>query len=147
MLPSLSIIIPGIVLFAVFAGVGTFLTAAGKPQYGLWLVGSFMVVNLLLNILLIPAWGITGAAFATSSTFLVRSLVGHWLNKKITGLRCQIGSLLFWYCVMVILMLLAPYIHIVVREIIIMLFVVLAGWSLTSRGERLRLRSLFSFQN
>ena len=143
MLPSLSIIIPGIVLFAVFAGIGTFLTAAGKPQYGLWLVGSFMVVNLFLNILLIPVWGILGAALATSSTFLARSLVGHWLNQKITGLHCPVGSLLFWYCVMVILMMLAPYLHIIIKEIVVMLFVMFAGLSLTSHEERVWLRSLF----
>ena len=146
-LPVLSIIIPGMTLFAVFAGVGTLLTAAGKPQYGLWLVASFMVINLILNIVLIPQFGILGAAVATSTTFLARSLTGHWLNKRVIGIHYRIDKLFSWYVVMIILVAIGPYLHIVMREIILVFFFILAGCSLTDTEERTWLRSLITRPN
>lgn len=141
MIPALEIIIPGMTFFAVFAGVGTTLTAAGKPKYGLWINAFFMLINLALNLLLIPLFGIVGAALATSSTFLARSLVSHLLNRKILGLNCRIGKMIFWYLILIILVIIGRYFHISIKEVIIFLYLFMAGWSLTDADERTWLKS------
>lgn len=39
------------------------------------------LVNFVLNVLLIPVWGVQGAAVATVVGFLVANIVGHWFVK------------------------------------------------------------------
>ena len=57
---------------AIFAGLGAvrsvWLLLHGFQKYGLYYVGAGAVVNLILNGLLIPRWGTTGAAIASVST-------------------------------------------------------------------------------
>jgi O-antigen/teichoic acid export membrane protein len=44
-----------------------------------------LVLNVVLNLWLIPRWGITAAAFATSASFLVQSVILMRALTRITG--------------------------------------------------------------
>ena len=77
-LPSvmpLIILLPGIIalggckiLTADFAG-------RGKPQFGTYAAFVSLAVNIPLNLWLIPKWGISGAAFASSAAYITATLI------------------------------------------------------------------------
>lgn len=72
-------------LFSIAAGsVGTILNMTGNEKYNL--IGSVVniLLNVVLNLLWIPNWGINGAAAATaSSTIVVNTLKVIWVRQKI----------------------------------------------------------------
>jgi len=77
-LPSakpLIILLPGIVALSVSKVLTSDLAGRGKPQFGT--LGAFVAlpVNVLLNVLLIPKWGISGAAFASSIAYTLSTVV------------------------------------------------------------------------
>ena len=76
----LLILLPGFVFGASFAAVGSTLSSIGKVHI-LFRIGIVCVVfNILLNILLIPSFGIIGAAIATS----VMTVVNFGITMVIT---------------------------------------------------------------
>ncbi|MBP2021183.1 O-antigen/teichoic acid export membrane protein [Clostridium punense] len=72
----IKILFPGIVLFAIVKIITSFFSGIGKPELRVKgaIVGT--LVNLLLNIPLIPAYGINGAAFATLISY---TIYGIWI--------------------------------------------------------------------
>ncbi len=50
------------------------------------------VAVLLLNLLLIPVWGIMGAAAATCAAFLIDFLVIRWYSMRLYPLRIEFGA-------------------------------------------------------
>ncbi|MEK6844006.1 MAG: flippase [Nanoarchaeota archaeon] len=79
------------VLFLSFGGVSTrLLGMLGKSKKILFDVTATAIINLILNILLIPKYGITGAAVATSFSFIVLSLIliiQVYMETKIIPIR------------------------------------------------------------
>lgn len=61
---------------------GLLLDAMGKPQVNFQMLGFSLLVNVLMNALLIPAWGLTGAAIATSISIILTVAVGQWRLQK-----------------------------------------------------------------
>jgi len=61
--------------------------AFGQTRYILWhtLVG--VVVNLALNVLLIPRLGITGAAWATTIGYAAQFTIAYWLFRRVETTR------------------------------------------------------------
>lgn len=72
-------------LFSIAAGsVGTILTMTGNEKHSLMGNGVNVVLNVILNWLWIPNWGINGAAAATvSSTIVVNTLKVIWVRNNI----------------------------------------------------------------
>ena len=62
--------------------VGNLLTMTGHENYTAITVGSSAVLNVFLNALLIPQWGINGAAIATASSIILVNVVNMFLVKK-----------------------------------------------------------------
>lgn len=82
-----AILIAGIILRSGYYVFWELPVQAGHPGWQTTLILLVMVGNILLNFLLIPRWGIYGAATATAITFLL-SIV--WLKivvNKILGIR------------------------------------------------------------
>jgi stage V sporulation protein B len=84
----LQILVVGTVVYGVVRAIGGSATAMGRPDIGLKIVGISATTNIALNILLIPIYGISGAAVATTVSLLVSSLLGtvvtiKYLNVKI----------------------------------------------------------------
>jgi O-antigen/teichoic acid export membrane protein len=72
-------------LFSIASGsVGILLTMTGHENYTLSCNGANVLINVILNALWIPQWGINGAAAATTiSTIIVNILKVIWVRKKL----------------------------------------------------------------
>lgn len=65
--------------------VGLLLTLCGGERIWGLMTLIAAILNLILNVLLIPVWGIDGAAVATSSTMILMNVGGVFLVKKYIG--------------------------------------------------------------
>ena len=62
--------------------VGLLLIMTGHPNRWLWLSGTMLLVNIVLNLVLIPRWGITGAALASAGAVSGLFLLGLLQVKR-----------------------------------------------------------------
>jgi O-antigen/teichoic acid export membrane protein len=67
------IILVGLVLEGVAGVLTAFLYGIGRPGLNSWAMGAGLVVTVVLDLLLIPPFGSTGAAVASASAYLVSS--------------------------------------------------------------------------
>jgi len=77
-LPSaipLLILLPGIIALGGAKTLMADLAGRGKPQFGAYAAFVSLAVNIPLNLYLIPKWGISGAAFASSVAYIVATLI------------------------------------------------------------------------
>lgn len=82
-------VLVGAQFFGVFMGqVGQVLAMTGHERYAAFSVMFAVLVNVALNFLLVPVFGILGAAIATGVSIAGWNIVlGFWTYRK-TGLRC-----------------------------------------------------------
>lgn len=76
----------GLVSTAFFGMSGVLLTMAGYERKVLVVLFTSITLNLILNAILIPAFGIQGAAAANSLSLFVLNIQLYWLAKKLTTL-------------------------------------------------------------
>lgn len=74
------------------------LTAAGislghRPSLLTALCGTSVIVNILLNIALIPPFGLLGAAAGTATAAAIDVLIGALLSRRLHGLRIDLGTM------------------------------------------------------
>ncbi len=69
--PALFWLVPGMIFLAVSGFVKLDLTGRGRPGWISVVLSICAVTNLALNLVLIPKWGIVGAAIASSITYAV----------------------------------------------------------------------------
>lgn len=75
-------------LFSVtFGPIGRLLTMTGNHQIAFRLSAAATVMNVVLNLLLIPAYGMVGAALATATALVLRNIVGLALVVRATGVN------------------------------------------------------------
>ena len=77
-LPSLIpllVLLPGIIALSVSKVLTADLAGRGKPQYGTYSSFVSLALNIPLNLWLIPRWGISGAAFATTVAYTIATLL------------------------------------------------------------------------
>jgi len=72
---ALLVLLPGVVLFSCARVLANDLAARGRVGINLALAGLVITVNAIANILLIPFYGIVGAAMATSLSYIINLLV------------------------------------------------------------------------
>jgi len=70
-----TVLIPGLLFMVVFKSINSFFAGQGKPQYSIYIMVVAVVVNILLNILLIPKLGAVGAAIASDISYLLSSVI------------------------------------------------------------------------
>lgn len=83
----LSILSVGQMGNAFFGSAESLLMMTGNEKRTLKALGCAIFTNVLLNIVLIPIWGITGAAVATGSSFTIWSLALWVLSRKVLGIE------------------------------------------------------------
>ncbi|MBU1076400.1 MAG: oligosaccharide flippase family protein [Spirochaetes bacterium] len=84
----LVILLPGLILFNSIDLLGSFFNLhLGKPMINFWVHFSSVLVNLILNIILIPEYKIRGAAFASAVSYSLNALVQYGLYMKYTKVR------------------------------------------------------------
>lgn len=80
---------PGVLLIILLFSVlqpfsrqfGTVMDSIGKPNINFYCISISAIVNLLLNLILIPFWGIYGAALSTLITLLLSVIVNIFILK------------------------------------------------------------------
>lgn len=68
-------ILPGIVLVTIFKSLNSHYAGQGKPIYAVYIMGAAVIVNILLNIYLIPRYGGNGAALASSVSYTFAAML------------------------------------------------------------------------
>jgi O-antigen/teichoic acid export membrane protein len=58
------------------------LDASGKPEVNLQMLALSLAINVVANALLIPIWGLVGAAAATSLSTVLTILIGQIRIRK-----------------------------------------------------------------
>ena len=84
---SFYIIMVGITFASVYFYCGAFLFMGGYPATHLLGVIILFVVSIFANYVLIPIWGLAGAAIATSIYYVSMILIMNILIKWKTGIR------------------------------------------------------------
>jgi len=85
-LSSLRILCIGQLVNAAAGSVGLLLIMTGHERDSAWGIGFGAVFNVVLNFLLIPLWGIEGAAIATSSSMVIWNVILIWFVWKRLGI-------------------------------------------------------------
>lgn len=83
----LSIIIFSLILYAPFTSIGSLWNAVGKPHIIFILGIIWVTINAIVNITLIPIYGILGAAIATSTTYIIRPFPGFYLWNRLLNIK------------------------------------------------------------
>ncbi len=74
----LKYILPGVIVLVVFRVVSGQLAGMGKPYLAVYVFLPALIINVLLNILLIPTYGGIGAAWASNISYTAGT-IGYWL--------------------------------------------------------------------
>jgi O-antigen/teichoic acid export membrane protein len=72
----------GIIIF-----VGGSITQAGRSDLGMKQISISATINIVLNAVLIPYFGIVGAAIASMATLLINSLIGLFLIIRVLKVK------------------------------------------------------------
>jgi O-antigen/teichoic acid export membrane protein len=97
-LPSvipLLILLPGIIALGGCKILTGDLAGRGKPQFGAYAAFVSLAVNIPLNLCLIPKWGISGAAFASSVAYIIATLVVIIAFVRNLGVKFQMVIFMF----------------------------------------------------
>jgi O-antigen/teichoic acid export membrane protein len=72
---ALLILLPGVVLVGLSRVLSNDINARGRPDTTMWIAIAVFLVNCTANVLLIPRFGINGAALATSIAYLTHAIL------------------------------------------------------------------------
>ncbi len=78
------ILLPGIIIFSMDMIVSNYFLGVGKQAYNSLGAGLMCVINLILNLIFIPRWGIAGAAFTSSITYIFGTIYSFVMYKVLT---------------------------------------------------------------
>ena len=91
-LPSvlvIQLIMPGIIMRTAFAVLNFDMAGKGKPVISLVALLPALIINVILNIILIPSYGANGAAFASSISYVFGSVFFICLYSKVTRINLR----------------------------------------------------------
>ncbi len=89
--PSVLVIwalLPGIVVAVAFKTLAGDLAARGRPLVGAGAFSVALIVNVPLNLILIPSHGVLGAAISSSISYCIGTLIFLQRYRSITNLSC-----------------------------------------------------------
>jgi O-antigen/teichoic acid export membrane protein len=79
-------LLPGVVIFSLTNVLATYLTAAGKPGYNAAIALISFLFTVIFDILLIPRYGISGAAFASGISYTLSTVLTIAAFVRISGI-------------------------------------------------------------
>ena len=82
---ALRLILPGIVAYSVVAVLSRFIVGQGRPGIGTFIHLAGLVGNVAVNLVLIPQFGILGAAAASSISYGLTALLTLIVFTRLTG--------------------------------------------------------------
>ncbi len=77
-------LLPGILMGSMARVLANDIAARGKPELNLYVAFLVVSVNVVANVILIPIFGIKGAALATTIAYTVNAVVKLWLYSNIS---------------------------------------------------------------
>jgi O-antigen/teichoic acid export membrane protein len=80
--PIFAILMLGACAFGAYTTFGGILSQSGKPGIQTQLNLAILGINMILNVLLVPLWGIVGSAIATSFSFIAGTLYFRVLVRR-----------------------------------------------------------------
>lgn len=83
---ALQWLLPGIVTLSVSRVYAAYISGVGKPQLNAYRVGFSALINIVLNLILIPRMGINGAALASTISYTFSLITAVLLFKKLSGI-------------------------------------------------------------
>jgi O-antigen/teichoic acid export membrane protein len=90
---ALKILLPGITLFSVERILSNSLAGKGKPELNLYTSLFTVTCNIILNIILIPIYGLNGAALATSISYTLTFIIKIMIYTNLT--KSKLVNILF----------------------------------------------------
>jgi O-antigen/teichoic acid export membrane protein len=84
-LPALFILLPGVVALSATRVVYVYLTGIGKPALTSYITVFAFVLNIVLNVYLIPRFGIEGAATASLVSYTVSAILLTTVAGRLSG--------------------------------------------------------------
>jgi len=82
-----SILVAGIVFAAGYLPFQNLLSMANFPAWHSLLISLVVLFNIVANAILIPVWGINGAAIATASAFTVSAFLLRIMARSLVGIK------------------------------------------------------------
>ncbi|WP_202079432.1 flippase [Caldalkalibacillus salinus] len=87
----IKILLPGITVFSCERILSNSLAGKGKPEMNLYTSIFTVICNITLNVILIPIYGLNGAAFSTSASYVLSFIIkiviyAHFTKSKIPKL-------------------------------------------------------------
>jgi O-antigen/teichoic acid export membrane protein len=79
------LLLPGIVTLTVAKIISSYLSGIGKPIYSTYLAAGSMILTVALDLLLIPRYGISGAAAASSIVYTCTAAAAVWIFRRESG--------------------------------------------------------------
>lgn len=79
------LLLPGIVTLTVAKIISSYLSGIGKPIFSTYLAAGSMTLTVALDLLLIPRYGISGAAAASSIVYTCTAAAAVWIFKRESG--------------------------------------------------------------
>ncbi|MEA2656878.1 MAG: hypothetical protein QOI23_2243 [Chloroflexota bacterium] len=79
------LLLPGIVTLTVAKIISSYLSGIGKPILSTYLAAGSMVLTIALDLLLIPRYGISGAAGASSIVYTGTAAAAVWIFRRESG--------------------------------------------------------------
>lgn len=83
------ILLPGVVIFSLTNVLATYLTAAGKPGYNAAIAFISFLFTVIFDILLIPRYGISGAAIAAGISYALSSIMTVIAFAKVSAISLE----------------------------------------------------------
>lgn len=81
-IPAFLWLLPGIIAGAGARVLSNCIAAAGKPQWNMQVAVGVVALNVTGNLILIPAYGLIGAACATSLAYIANAIIKQFLIRK-----------------------------------------------------------------
>jgi O-antigen/teichoic acid export membrane protein len=81
-LPAFLWLLPGIIAGSGSRIYANCIAAAGRPEWNMYSAVAVVIINVLGNIILVPEYGIVGAAWATSVAYCSNAGIKAWLIRK-----------------------------------------------------------------
>ena len=78
-------LLPGIALSSLARVLANDLAARGRPELNMYTALLIVIINVVLNVLLIPKMGISGAALATTLAYSVNTVIKVYLYARLSG--------------------------------------------------------------
>jgi len=123
LVPYLLILLVGVIPKSVVTSVGTLFTAKGIPSVSAWINWLLLAVNVALNIILIPRYGLYGAAFATSTSFLLKPVIVFALIARKIKVQYPFGRLLLNFVLFIGVLVGGHFIdHYLLRELLFLAY-------------------------